>query len=125
MFQIRNTCQCLVRTPRWSSYPRHIHHLHSKAYLPILIQVYSNILLKKIKGTWHNTDSLVSNQWPATDLTINSVIVFEHVERVKVMMAMALIHLCFGGDSPLGYVKIHFANFFSATTAISSSCIMI
>ena len=26
-------------------------------------------------------------------------------ERVKVMIAMALIHLCFGGDSHLGYVK--------------------
>ena len=39
---------------------------------------------------------------PATDLTINSVIVFE---RIKVKIAMALIHLCFGGDSPLGYLK--------------------
>ncbi len=26
-------------------------------------------------------------------------------ERVKVMIAMALKHLCFEGDSPLGYVK--------------------
>ncbi len=26
-------------------------------------------------------------------------------ERIKVMIAMPLIHLCFGGDSPLGYVK--------------------
>ncbi len=26
-------------------------------------------------------------------------------ERIKVMIAMALIHLCFGGDSPLCYVK--------------------
>ncbi len=26
-------------------------------------------------------------------------------ERIKVMIAMAPIHLCFGGDSPLGYVK--------------------
>ncbi len=43
---------------------------------------------------------------PATDLTINSVIVFLSVfERLKVMIAMALIQLCFGGDSPLGYVK--------------------
>ncbi len=39
---------------------------------------------------------------PATDLTINRVILFE---RVKVMTAIALIHLCFGGDSPLNYVK--------------------
>ncbi len=28
------------------------------------------------------------------------------------MIAMALIHLCFGGDSPLGYVKIKFCYFF-------------
>ncbi len=39
---------------------------------------------------------------PANDLTINSVMVFE---RIKVMIAMDLIHLCFGGDSTLGYVK--------------------
>ncbi len=34
---------------------------------------------------------------------------------------MALIHLCFGGVSPLGCVKIvgSFANFFSATTAFT------
>ncbi len=41
----------------------------------------------------------------ATDVTINSVIPFE---RVKVMIAVALIHLCFWGDSPLKkkyYVK--------------------
>ena len=37
---------------------------------------------------------------PATDFTINNVILFE---RVKVMIAIALIHLCFGGDSPLSY----------------------
>ncbi len=37
------------------------------------------------------------------------------------MIAMALIHLRFGGDSPLGYVKKYsFANFSSATTALSS-----
>ncbi len=30
---------------------------------------------------------------PATDLTINSAILFE---RVKVMIAIALTHLCFG-----------------------------
>ena len=42
---------------------------------------------------------------PATDLTINSVIVFGVFERIKVMIAMALIHLHFGGDSPLGYVN--------------------
>ncbi len=29
-------------------------------------------------------------------------------ERIKVMIAMALIHLCFGGDSPLGYVLLLF-----------------
>ncbi len=34
---------------------------------------------------------------------------------------MALIHLCFEGDSPLGYVKTTvFPIFFSATTALSS-----
>ncbi len=37
---------------------------------------------------------------PATDLT-NSVILFE---RVKVMIAIALRHLYFEGDSPLSYV---------------------
>ncbi len=31
-----------------------------------------------------------------------SVILFE---IVKVMVATALLHLCFGGDSPLNYVK--------------------
>ncbi len=39
---------------------------------------------------------------------------------------MALIHLYFGGDSPLGYVKnkkISFAIYFSATTALSSKMI--
>ena len=34
-----------------------------------------------------------------------SVIPFE---RNKVMIAIALIYLCFGGDSPLSYVKIMF-----------------
>ncbi len=58
---------------------------------------------------------------PATDLTINSVIVFE---RVKVMIAMAPIHLCFGGDSPLGYVKNNVL-LFSATTALSSKTIQL
>ncbi len=38
---------------------------------------------------------------PAADLTINSVILFE---RAKVI-AFALVHLCFGGESPLNYVK--------------------
>ncbi len=33
-------------------------------------------------------------------------------ERIKVMIAMALIHVCFGGDSPLGYVKITVLLFF-------------
>ncbi len=42
---------------------------------------------------------------PATDLTINNVIVFERVERIKGMISIALIHLCLGGDFPLGYVK--------------------
>ncbi len=59
---------------------------------------------------------------PATDLTINSVIVFE---RVKVMIAMALIHLCFGCDTPLGYVKNKVLLFFSATTALSSKMIQL
>ncbi len=39
---------------------------------------------------------------PATDLTINSAILFE---RVKVIIAIAVAHLCFGADSPLSYVK--------------------
>ncbi len=43
---------------------------------------------------------------------------------VKVMIEMALIHLCFGGDSPLGYVK-KFWYFFSATTALSSKMIQL
>ncbi len=38
----------------------------------------------------------------ATDLTRNSIILFE---RAKVMIAIALIHLCFTGDSPLIYVQ--------------------
>ncbi len=43
---------------------------------------------------------------PAIDLTISSVIQCLNVfERIKVIIAKALIHLCFGGDSPLGYVK--------------------
>ncbi len=37
------------------------------------------------------------------------------------MIAMALIHLCFGGDSPLGYVKNEVLLFFSATTALSNT----
>ncbi len=41
------------------------------------------------------------------------------------MMAMALIHLCFGGDSPLGYVKNKVLLFFSATTALSSKMIQL
>ncbi len=42
----------------------------------------------------------------ATDLTLNYVIVCLNVfERVKVMLAMALIRLCFGEYSSLGYVK--------------------
>ncbi len=37
---------------------------------------------------------------------------------------MALIHLCFGGDSPLGYVKSTvLLIFFSAATALSSTMI--
>ena len=60
---------------------------------------------------------------PAIDLTINSVIVFER-ERVKVMIAMT--HLCFGGDSPLGYVKKYKVFLlFSATTALSSKMIQL
>ncbi len=39
------------------------------------------------------------------------------------MIAMALIHLCFGGDSPLGYVTNKVLLFFSATTALSSTMI--
>ena len=39
---------------------------------------------------------------PATDLTINSAILFE---RVTVMIVIAMTHLCVGGDSPLSYVK--------------------
>ncbi len=57
---------------------------------------------------------------PTTDLTINSVIVFE---RIKVMIAIALIQCVLGGDSPLGYVKIKVLPFFSATTALSSTMI--
>ncbi len=37
---------------------------------------------------------------PATGLTINGAILFE---RVKVMIAIAMTHLCFEGDSPLSY----------------------
>ncbi len=45
-------------------------------------------------------------------------------ESVKVMIAMAVIHLCFEGDSPLGYVKNKvLLMFFSATTALSSKMI--
>ncbi len=40
------------------------------------------------------------------------------------MLAMALIHLCFGGDSPLGYVKNSFV-IFSATTALSIKLIQL
>ncbi len=36
----------------------------------------------------------------ATDLTINII----QFERVKVMILIALIHLCFASDSPLSYV---------------------
>ena len=39
---------------------------------------------------------------PVTDLTIQSVILFE---RAKVMTAIAVIHLCFGGESPLSYAE--------------------
>ncbi len=40
------------------------------------------------------------------------------------MVAMALIHLCFGGDSPLGYVKNNvLLMFFSAATSLSSTMI--
>ena len=39
------------------------------------------------------------------------------------MIAMALIHLCFGVDSPLGYVQNKVLLFFSATTALSSTMI--
>ncbi len=40
------------------------------------------------------------------------------------MIAMALIHLYFGGDFPLGYVKNKvLLIFFSATTALSSTMI--
>ncbi len=39
---------------------------------------------------------------------------------------MALIQLCFGGDSPLGYVKnTVLLFFFSATTALSSKMIQL
>ncbi len=37
---------------------------------------------------------------------------------------MAPIHLCFGGDIPLGYVNNSFA-IFSATTALSSKMIQL
>ncbi len=53
-------------------------------------------------------------------------------ERIKVIIAMALIHLClcFRGDSPLAYVKNKsFANLFSANlfsaTALSSKMIQL
>ncbi len=50
---------------------------------------------------------------PATDLKINSVTVLNVFERIKIMIAIALIHLCVGGDSPLSNVKKYsFAIFF-------------
>ena len=39
---------------------------------------------------------------PADHLTISRVILSE---RVKVMIVIALIHLCFGVESPLSYIK--------------------
>ncbi len=41
------------------------------------------------------------------------------------MSAMALIHLRFGGDCPLGYVKNKVWLFFSSTTALSSTMIQL
>ncbi len=38
---------------------------------------------------------------------------------------MALIHLCLGGDSPLGYVKNKVLLFFSATTVLSNKMIQL
>ncbi len=55
---------------------------------------------------------------PATDLTIDSVILFE---SVKVMIAIALTHLCFGGDSPLNYVKIKFCYYFGHNCIIKQN----
>ena len=49
-----------------------------------------------------------------------SVILFE---TVKVTVAMALIHLCFGGDSPLRYVKNKVLSIFFAATPLSSKMI--
>ncbi len=40
------------------------------------------------------------------------------------MIAMALIHLHFGGDSSLGYIK-KFCYFFAATTPLSSKMIQL
>ncbi len=44
-----------------------------------------------------------------------SVILFE---RVKVKVAMALMHLCFGGDSPRSYVKNKVLLFFFGHNSI-------
>ncbi len=57
---------------------------------------------------------------PATDLTINSVIL---LETVKVMIVIALTHLCLGGDSPPSYVKNKVLLFFLATTVLSGKMI--
>ena len=46
-------------------------------------------------------------------------------ERVKVMIAIALIHLCLEGDSTLSYVKIKVLLFLLATAALSSKMIQL
>ncbi len=51
-----------------------------------------------------------------------SVILFE---RVKVMLAIARKHLCFGGDSLLSYVNNKVLLFFFTTTALSSKIIQL
>jgi hypothetical protein len=38
-FQIKQTCQCLVREVHWERYPAHVKDLSTKAYRPFLIQV--------------------------------------------------------------------------------------
>ncbi len=57
------------------------------------------------------------------DMHKYSVILLERV-YVKVMIAIALIHLCLGVDSPLSYVKNKIL-LFLATSALSSKMIQV
>ncbi len=56
--------------------------------------LYTNTLLKTFKGAKLKYFIVKSVVIPGTDLTINDVVLFE---RVKAMIAIALIHLCFWG----------------------------